>query len=192
MNEWRAVMFGQARQVAQLMQSDEEDWPPLAVDVRAGYATLRARDDLPGAIDYLAHALPRFEAVAWAAHLLDAQSRVRPLASRDRRALDTAMRWVGEPTDAHRRATRDAALAAGPRSAERFLGLAVFHVGGSIAAPGLPPILPPQIATPRYAAGAIKQAGYRTGALDAFFSRALHVGETVAERGAAALAELGA
>lgn len=190
MNAWQAVALSQARQVARLMASDEDLWPPHDVDVRAGYAALRERDDLPGAIDYLAHALPPPEAVAWAAHLLDAESRERTLALRDRLALDTALRWVGAPSEVHRRAAFDAAQAAGARSPERCLGLAVFHTGGSIAAPGLPAVPPPQMATARYAAGAIKQAGYRGGAAALFFARALHSGEAVAERGATALAEI--
>lgn len=186
---WQAVGLGQARQVAQLMQTDEDTWPPATLDVGAGYRALRERDDLPGAIDYLAHALSRADAVAWAAHLLDAEARAHPLAFRDRLALDTALRWAGEPTDAHRRAAHDAAQAAGARSPERCLGLAVFATGGSIAAPGLPPVQPPPTATPRYVAGAIKQAGHRGGAPETFFARALRLGEAVAERGAAALAK---
>jgi hypothetical protein len=189
MSAWQAVRFHQARHVAQLMQVDEDALPQHTLDVHAGYAEVRARGDLSGAIGYLAHALPQFEAAAWAAYLLDGESRVRTLALRDQRALDTAMRWTGKPTDAHRRAAYAAAQAASARSPERSLGFAVFHAAGSIAAVGSPPISPPPMATARYVAGAITQAGYRGGAHDAFFERALRSGEAVAERGAAALLE---
>lgn len=189
---WRTVLLSQARQVAQLAGMPEAEWPDPAVNVPIGYADIRGRGDLTAAADYLAHALPRFEAVAWAAHVLDGDSRHRDLGFRERLALDTVARWLEEPNDAHRRAAHDAAQAASARSPERCLGWAVFVAGGSIAPPGLPPIPPPPHAVGRYAAGAVKQAGYRSGDPAAFLAKALSVGEAVAERGASALTEIAA
>lgn len=185
---WHGVLLGDARQIARFMGVPEERWPDAALDVRGGYRAWRASGDLPAAIDYLAHALPRVEAIAWAARILDDGSRRHELERGDRHALDTALRWVGEPGEAYRRAAGEAADRAGRRSPERCLALAVFASGGSIAPPGMVPIAPPPEAVPRYVAGAIKQAAYRGDDAERAFRDALTLGEAVAERGAAAVA----
>lgn len=187
MSDWSAVTLTQARQVAALMGRDEDALPDPALGVAAGYDEARGTSAV-AAIDYLAHALPRLEAISWAAHLLHAESFRQEVPGRDRSALDHALRWLGEPGEASRRATHRAAEAAGRRSAERYLGLAVFFSGGSISEPDLPPIPPPPEASGRWAAGAIKQAGYRTSDPDELFARALKLGEAVAAHGVAGLA----
>ncbi len=185
MADWSAVSLTRARQVATLMGHDEDALPDLGVE--AGYGQARERSAVAG-IDYLAHALPRVEAISWAAHLLHAESFRRELPRRDRLALDHALRWLGDPGEDSRRATYHAAEAAGRRSAERYLGLAVFFSGGSISAPDLPPVPSPPEASARWAAGAIKQAGYRTTEPQELFARALGLGERVAAQGVAGLA----
>ena len=187
MADWNAVTLTQARQVAALMGRDEDALPDPALGVAAGYHSARDASAVAG-IDYLAHALPRLEAISWAAHLLHAESFRHELPRRDRLALDHVLRWLGDPGEESRRATYRAAEAAGRRSAERYLGLAVFFSGGSISEPDLPPIPPPPEASGRWAAGAIKQAGYRTSEPEELFARALGLGEAVAARGVAGLA----
>ena len=44
--------------------------------------------------------------------MIDAQSRKQELPTRERLALDTALRWLQDPTDQHRRAAYVAAEAA--------------------------------------------------------------------------------
>ncbi len=183
---WEAVTLTRARQVAALMGQDEDALPPDDLDVEAGYREARARSAV-AAIGYLAHALPRREAIAWAADLLHAESLRRELPGRDRLALDHVLRWLGEASEDRRRATHRAALAAGRRSAERYLAQAVFYSGGSISAPETAAVLPPPEASGRWAAGAVKQAAYRTDAPDELFARALALGEAVATRGMAGL-----
>lgn len=186
MDDWSAVTLTQARQVAALMGRDEDMLPDPVLGIEAGYRDACARSAADG-VDYLAHALPRLEAIGWAAHLLHAESFRHELVARDRLALDYALRWLGKRCDDHRRAAHRAAQAAGRRSAERYLGLAVFFSGGSISEPELPPVPPPPEASGRWAAGAIKQAGYRTQEPEELFVRALRLGEGIAARGLAAL-----
>lgn len=187
MADWSAVTLTRARQVAALMGREEDALPDPALGIEAGYAEARGASAVAG-IDYLAHALPRVEAISWAAHLLHAESFRHELPRRDRLALDHVLRWLGDPGDDSRRATHRAAEAAGRRSAERYLGIAVFFSGGSISEPGLPPVPPPPEASGRWVAGAIKQAGYRTSDAEELFARALKLGEAVAARGVAGLA----
>lgn len=186
MTRWPTVRLTEARQVLALMDVEEEDLPPPGGDLHAWYDGLRHASPAD-AVDYIAHALPRFEAVAWAAAFLHERSRDRDLPGRDRLALDHAMRWLDEPNDANRRAVHAAAQAAGQRSPERMLGSAVFYSGGSISPVGAAPVLPPEEAALRCAAGAVKMAAYRTETPIEALAEALALAEQVAERGVRAL-----
>lgn len=183
MTGWSAVKLTQARQVAMLMDVEHDDLPDATLDAQAGYAALKADGAAADALDYIGHALPRLEAVTWAARLLDAESRLRELPVRDRLALDHALRWLDEPSEANRRATQAAGLTASPRSAEHCLALAVYYSGGSIADAGMAPLLPPPEACLRYAVAAVKRAAFRSAAPDTVMRRAFAAAERIAESG---------
>lgn len=188
MNDWTMVKLTEARQVAALIGIDEDDWPMASVGVRDRYAALRRQGTLGAAVEYLGHALPRREAVSWAGRLLDDESRRIELTRRSRLALDSAMRWIGEPTDAHRRAAHDAARAISKAAPERFLGLAVFYSGGSVGGTGAP-LAPPLHACSRFAVSAIEQAAYRSADSAAFFqprTRSRRAGRRAGYRGSGA------
>lgn len=188
MTQWPVVKLTQARQVLALIDVEGEDLPPADDDLYRHYAMLRDSGSQVEALDYIAHALPRLEAVGWAAHVLYDQARRHPLPAADRLALDHVMRWLEDQSDANRRAAYAAAENAGALSAEAMLATAVFYSGGSIGMPGAPPILPPAEACPSHAAGAVKVAAYRDGSPDATIRAALALAERVAEQGMAALA----
>lgn len=188
---WEAVRLTRARQVATLIGVDEDALPDPAVDVRARYLALRDAGDLAAASEYLGHALPRPEVVGWAARIVADEAARAELSPRSKQALDTAMRWLDTPTDHHRRAARSAAEAAPRGTAERYLAFAAFYSGGTVTAPDLPPVLPPAHACARYCVGAIEQVAYRSGDPRRVFSRALALGEAVAEHGVTALERLG-
>lgn len=185
---WNQVRWTEAQQVAALMGVERDALPEAGVAPAEHFAALRGRDDRAGAVAFLGHALPRLEAIAWAARLLEEEASAHELHRADRQALDHALRWLGDPSDANRRAAMPAAEAAGERSPERVLAMAVFFSGGSISQPELPPIPPaPEIAG-RCAAGAITMAAYRAPDHAALFDRALDLGEKVAADGIKALA----
>ncbi len=189
--EWRAVRLTEARQVAALMGVDIDDRPPADVAVQPHYAALRAGNRRSAALDYLGHALPRLEAIAWAARIIAdtaaADPPPLPTPPRVRHALDVALRWLEAPTEAHRRAAGDAAEAISQPVAERLLASAVFFSGGSIAAAYASPINPPDHVAARYAVGAISAATHRATNPVAALETALALGERIAERGMAAL-----
>ncbi|MGI4732249.1 MAG: DUF6931 family protein [Janthinobacterium lividum] len=187
MTAWNAVKLTEARQVVARMGAAPEALPDAAVSVRAGYDDLRAAGTLAEAVEYLSHALPRAEAVAWAAALIAEEAARIDLPFRNRQALDSALRWLDAPSDANRRSARAAADLAPRVSPERYLGLAVFYSGGSMAAADAPAVPPPDHACARFAVGAIEQAAYRSPPADRLFLRALALGEDVAVRGLAAL-----
>ena len=183
MKPWSGVKLTQARQVAELMDVDEDDLPDPEIGAQAGYAAILAEGRAADALDYIGHALPKLEAVTWAAQLLNADSRVRELPIRDRLALDHVLRWLDDPSDANRRATQRAAVAASRQSAEHCLALAVYYSGGSISDAGMPPLLPPPEACLRYAVAAAKRAAWRNDMPEVMLERALASAERIAETG---------
>ena len=182
---WSAVRLTEARQVSSLLEQHRDDWPAPEVGVAEQFATLRTSGQVSAALDYLAHALPRLEAVAWAIEMVEAAPATPSPSARH--ALACARRWWGERSDAHRRAAGDAAEAIGRLVPERFLGQAIYYSGGSIAAPDQPPLWPPENIAARYVSGAIDAAARQSDDPRAFLTRALDLGEEIARRGLQAL-----
>jgi len=187
MSDWKTVRLTSALQVAELMDAEPETLPGPDLPVRAHYEALRSEGLTLEALEYIGHALPRLEAIWWAAHLLEGEARKRALPPLDRQALDHALRWLGDPDDDKRRATSEAADAAAERSPERLLALGVFLSGGSISLPDLPPVLPGPETACRLAVGAVMRAAYRTDTPERVLEQALALAEKVAEKGIAAL-----
>jgi hypothetical protein len=188
MEVWKNVRWAEARQITELMGLEEESWPDESVTPKRFFDDAVSGHRLRQAVSFLGHALPRYDGVAWAAHLLDKQSRGGTLRPRDRQALDFAMRWVDDPNDDHRRAAYEAAEAATKGSAESLLALAVFFSGGSIAPPEYQAVLPQPELSGRMASQAVLSAGHRTPSADAFFAEAVALGDQVASEGTEALA----
>lgn len=187
MGKWTTIRLTSAAQVAELMGVESEHMPPLDQPLRAGYEALRDGGDTLAALEYIGHALPRLEAIWWAACLLDAEARKRELPPLDRQALDHALRWLETPDDETRRAAGAAADAAGERSAERMLAMAVFFSGGSISVPDLPPVPPSPAVACALAVVAVMRAAFRTEAPEPIFERGLALAERIAENGIDAL-----
>ena len=183
MTAWDQVRWTEARQVAELMGIEEEAQPAAGITPQAHFARVRGTGDRDDALAFLGQALPRFEALAWACSILEDEAARTPMSARDRRALDVALRWLGDPSDERRRAAQDAAEDASERAAERMLGMAVFCSGGSISLPDLPPVLPPPEIAGRLAATAITLAAYRSADPVAVLDRALDLGDKVAAQG---------
>jgi hypothetical protein len=188
MNAWSRVKWTEAQQVVDLMDLGEPLALPAGADPRSGFEQLREAGDLTGAVSFLGHALPRLEAIAWAAHLLDDFARQDGLPLLDRQTLDHVQRWLGDPSDDHRRSAHAASEAATADGAERLLGLAVFFSGGSMAPPELQPVLPLPELSGRMAANAIIVAAHRVESSDDRLLKALELGEVVADKGLEALA----
>lgn len=184
---WDSVRLTEARQVLALMGVDRDEWPPATLTVMAHYDALRAARHRSAALDYLAHALPRLEAIGWAARIVEDAARHDPPPPRRRQALDMALRWLEAPSEHHRRAAGDAAAAIPHPVPERLLASAVFFSGGSIAAPGQAAVPAPDHVAARYVAGAIGATCREGPDPAAAFYAALTLGEAVAARGLAAL-----
>lgn len=105
------------------------------------------------AIHFLAHALPKREAVWWAC-LCCRQGCVDP-PELDLSALQAAEKWVIDPSEDHRRAAMRAAETAEFSTAAACAAVAAFWSEGSMAPPELPAVPPGEQLTGHGAAGAV-------------------------------------
>lgn len=109
------------------------------------------------AIRFLAHALPKREAVWWAClaarAALDQDAPV-PQAE----VVAAAEAWVYQPVEENRRAAMAKAEAAGHNNPASWAAIAAFWSGGSLTAPDAAPVAPGEQLTAMAAAGAVQVA----------------------------------
>jgi hypothetical protein len=115
-----------------------------AADPDALVAALSADGRHAEAVQLVARALPKREAVWWAwVAARHAHQLTTPVAPAVQRVLDAVERWVAAPADAARHDAFAAAQAAGADTAAGCAGMAVFLSGGSLAGPAVPVHVPP-------------------------------------------------
>ena len=185
---WSHVKWTRATQVGDLMALDLSWLEDAEASPETAFRKLRERGELGVAVNYLGHALPRLEAVAWATRLVGQWSRARDAGAEERQALDSVERWLDEPTEDYRRAAHDAARRAPDGSAEGILAYAAFMSGGSISEPDLPPVQPPPEVCGGLAASAVTIAAYRSASPEEALGKACDVGDEIAGEGVKALA----
>lgn len=115
---------------------------------------LAEKRSYPAAIRFLAHALPKREAVWWACSCARATAGPNPDPTAAA-ALQAAERWVVDPSEENRHAAMPAAQAAGLTTAAGSAALAAFVSGGSLAPSSVPPIPPADNLTPQIVGGAV-------------------------------------
>ena len=130
----------------------QEDLPPADYLDR-----LIAADLLPDAVRFLAAWLPKPASVAWACGCVRSAlgDSMRPA---DQAALDAAEAWASEPDEPKRRAAEGTAEACHYTGPAASVALAAFWSGGSLAAPDLAPVPPPETATTKAVTGALMMA----------------------------------
>jgi hypothetical protein len=127
------------------------------VDRQQRLDQLIAAAEFPEAIRFLAHELPKREAVWWACLCVRKAAGADPPAPLAE-ALRAAEAWVADPTEENRRLARPAAEAAGYGTAAGCAAAAAFWSGGSLAPPDLPPVAPGEHLTAHGAASAVMLA----------------------------------
>jgi hypothetical protein len=126
------------------------------------------------AIRFLAYALPKPHAVWWAAVCLWQAYRPIPEQAVER-ALQHALRWLVEPTDANRRACEPPDRAEALATPAGCLAYAVYYSDGSMVAPDLPPVMPPPTLTHRLVAGCVMLAAAHRWSVGASSFERLHL-----------------
>lgn len=120
---------------------------------------LEKKQHYPAAIQFLAHALPKREAVWWACVCARASAKPAPAA----KALRAAETWVANPSEGNRREALPAAMADGVATAGGCAAMAAFVSGGSLTPPEAPPVPPTENLTAQTVAGAVLFAACELG-----------------------------
>ena len=95
----------------------------------------------PDAVRFIAHALPKREAVWWGWACARRSAGENPPPN-IKAALDATERWIAQPTEDYRRQAMAAAQKADLGTAAGCCGLAAFFSGGSLGPPEAPPVPP--------------------------------------------------
>src|SRR6185312_10407306 len=132
MSEWTRVKWTEAGQVVALGSEDAPEEKEWSLGPSAYFIHLRAQARRTDAIKFLALALPRLEAVAWAARTVRDTKKSVEARPHEVRALRSALLWVSDPRENRRRAAWEAAQECAPASAERLVAMGAFCSGGSI------------------------------------------------------------
>ncbi len=127
---------------------DDEAKPLLEpqMTVREFYQLVGKRQLFADAERLLSHALPKREAVWWAAQCIRATYGDQ-LPAADRAALTVAEEWATEPTESNRRRAERAAEQTKHETAAGWAAAAAFFSGGSIAPPDMPEVPPKETLT---------------------------------------------
>ena len=177
MRRWKQVKWTQAGQVAAILGWPESERDADAPEVFFDRLLRDGRTD--DAALFLGQALPRFEAVAWAAQAVRDLT-AADIPEPDAEALKAALLWLQDPSETRRRAAFDAAAKAGGVSPQRLCAMAVFFSGGSMAPADREPLLPPKDTAGTFAAGAVLTAATRSPRRQESLRSALALGDALA------------
>ena len=117
-------------------------------------ALLMEKALFPDAVRFVAHALPKREAVWWGWVCARRAAGENP-PPKIKAALDTTERWIAQPNEDNRRLAMAAAEKAELGTAAGCAGLAAFFSGGSLAPPDAPPVPPGEFLAAKAVAGAV-------------------------------------
>jgi hypothetical protein len=176
MTNWTRSIWTDAGQVLAAIDPDSDPAPARGAALGNWYAALRDQGDSHAALDFVAHALSRYDTIVWgvqaglAAGGLD---RADP-------AVVAVMQWIDEPEDALRRAAAAIADAGEESSPALLLCRAVQLSGGSLAPADLPPVLPPADIAAKLTAAALALVATRAPDPDAALQQMLDLGESMA------------
>jgi hypothetical protein len=121
---------------------------------RAFLDLLMDKEQFPDAVRFLAHCLPKREAVWWSWVCARRFCGPEP-APKFKTALDATEKWIAQPNDDNRRVAMKAAEFAGLGTPAGCAGLAAFMSGTSLAPPDLPAVPPGEHLTAKAVAGAV-------------------------------------
>jgi len=122
---------------------------------------LKGKKLYSAAVQFLAHALPKQEAVWWTC-VCARGAGTEPGSA----ALRAAEAWVADPSEKNRRAAQPAALADGVHTAAGCAAMAAFVSGGSLGSPEAPPVPPAEHLTSSTVAAGVLFAALAKGGGD--------------------------
>jgi hypothetical protein len=117
-------------------------------------ALLMEKKHYADAVRFLAHAMPKREAVWWA-WVCARRSAGETPPEKIQAALDAAEKWIAQPNEENRRSAMAAAQRADLGTAAGCAALAAFFSGGSLAPPDAPVVPPGENLTAKAVSGAV-------------------------------------
>jgi hypothetical protein len=108
----------------------------------------------PDAVRFIAHALPKREAVWWGWVCARRSAGENP-PPKIKAALDATEKWIAQPSEDNRRSAMAAAQKAELGTAAGCAGLAAFFSGGSLAPPDAPLVPPGEFLAAKAVSGAV-------------------------------------
>ena len=111
------------------------------------------KQQFPDAVRFLAHALPKREAVWWA--WTSVRQSGTPATPPVQASLEATEKWLKQPTAENCRAAKEAAEKAPVETPAGCAGMAAFFSGDSVAPEHVPAVPPPEFAAAKVVAGAV-------------------------------------
>src|SRR5664279_4005433 len=149
-------MNSKTREISAAAELGEEAMALLRPDLHPlDYVALLVEKALfPDAVRFIAHALPKREAVWWAWVCARRAAGESPQ-PKIKAALAATEKWIAQPDENNRRLAMAAAENAGLGTAAGCAGLAAFFSGGSLAPPNAPAVPPGEFLTAKAVSGAV-------------------------------------
>jgi hypothetical protein len=117
-------------------------------------ALLMSKKLYADAVRFLAHGLPKREAVWWG--WISAKRSAGPEPPpKIKASLEATEKWIAQPDDENGRAAMEAAKVAETSTAAGCAGMAAFFAGSSLGPPHVPPIPPGEFLTAKAVSGAV-------------------------------------
>lgn len=174
MSSWTLSTWSDAARLAAAVDPRAVPAEAKGKQPRDWFLRLRNEGEPVDAIMFLAHAMPRYECIVWAA---------RSLAEAGTDGSDTGLvavlRWIDNPSDKLRRTAGDHAETADEDAPSTVLCQAVYVSGGSLAPEDLPAVQPPPDACAKLAAAAVLQAAYADEDPAPAIARSIAIGEEI-------------
>ncbi|MEP7222374.1 MAG: hypothetical protein ABI673_06860 [Novosphingobium sp.] len=175
MTAWNHSPWTDAGQLTLVIDPDNPAQDAQGQTLPAWFARLKDDGDLDGALEFLAHALPRYECVVWAAQALLETG----IANRNDPLMIAVLRWIDSPDDTMRRTAGEAGDEAKKTTPAKLLCDAVFLSGGSLAPVEFPAVQPDPYLCARMAAISVVLGAHTLPDPDGAMRRALAIGEAM-------------
>ena len=173
MMPWIRSTWTNAGQIAAVIDPDDAQEDAAGATLHTWHARLVGEGELGTALEFMAHAMSRYDCVAWAARAAIATG----IIDRTDSLFVKVLQWIDNPQDDLRRAAGAAAEAVSQDSPAKLLCMAVWFSGGSLTPEELSPVQPPADICARMAAASLLAGAYALVDPDTVLGEILEIGE---------------
>ncbi len=172
---WTRSTWSDAGQIMMIVDPEVPTSESVGQPLHGWYAQLAQSGDLGTAVEFMAHAMSRYDCVAWATRSAISTG----LIDRGDPLVVAVLQWIDNPEDPLRRAAGDAAETVKKDTPAKLLCLGVWFSGGSLAPEGLAPVQPPADACATLCAAALLVGAHTQADPDAALGQIGEFGEAM-------------